>query len=66
MRGLAVSGALGSPEGLPDAVHLLARRDLWARVTDRFPLEQFDDALALLEGSKECGKVMVAVDGSLA
>ena len=44
----------------------LARRDLSALVTDRFPLERFDDALALLEGSKECGKFMVAVDGTLA
>ena len=54
------------PERFADAVDLLARRDLSALVTDRFALEQFDDALALLEGSKECGKVMVAVDGSLA
>ena len=28
-------------------------------VTDRVPLERFDEALATLEGSKECGKVLV-------
>ena len=66
MKEFTVRGSMEYPERFADAVDLLARRDLSALVTDRFPLEQFDDALALLEGSKECGKVMVAVDGSLA
>jgi threonine dehydrogenase-like Zn-dependent dehydrogenase len=66
MKEFTVRGSMEYPERFADAVDLLARRDLSALVTDRFPLERFDDALALLEGSKECGKVMVAVDGSLA
>ena len=65
MKEFTVRGSMEYPERFADAVDLLARRDLSALVTDRFPLEQFDDALALLEGSKECGKVMVAVDGTL-
>jgi hypothetical protein len=31
-------------------------------LTHRFPLEQFDDALDVLQGSKDCGKVLIAVD----
>ena len=66
MKEFTVRGSMEYPERFADAVDLLARRDLSALVTDRFALDRFDDALALLEGSKECGKVMVAVDGSLA
>jgi len=65
MKEFTIRGSMEYPERFADAIDLLARRDLSALVTDRFPLEQFDDALALLEGSKECGKVMVAVDGTL-
>jgi NAD(P)-dependent dehydrogenase (short-subunit alcohol dehydrogenase family) len=66
MKEFTIRGSMEYPERFADAIDLLARRDLSALVTDRFPLEQFDDALALLEGSKECGKVMISVDGSLA
>jgi hypothetical protein len=37
------------------------RRDLSVMITDRVPLDRFDDALAVLAGSKDCGKVMVMI-----
>ena len=50
------------PPRFEDAIDLLARRDLSALVTHRFPLDRFHDALAMLEGSKDCGKVLVTMD----
>jgi threonine dehydrogenase-like Zn-dependent dehydrogenase len=39
------------PARFADSIDLLARRDLSSLVTHRFPLEQFDDALGMLQGS---------------
>jgi len=65
MKQFTIRGSMEYPERFADAVDLLARRDLSAVITDRVPLDRFDDALATLEGSKECGKVLVTVDESL-
>ncbi|MFM7068845.1 MAG: zinc-binding dehydrogenase, partial [Actinomycetes bacterium] len=65
MKELTIRGSMEYPERFADAIDLLARRDVSSVLTDRFPLERFDDALALLEGSKECGKVLVEVNGAL-
>jgi threonine dehydrogenase-like Zn-dependent dehydrogenase len=59
MKQFTIRGSMEYPERFADAVDLLARRDLSAVITDRVPLDRFDDALATLEGSKECGKVLV-------
>lgn len=34
-------------------------------ITHTLPLDDFDTGLALLEGSKDCGKVMITMDGDL-
>ena len=65
MKQFTIRGSMEYPARFADAIDLLARRDLSALITDRVPLERFDDALGVLEGSKECGKVMVTVDESL-
>jgi threonine dehydrogenase-like Zn-dependent dehydrogenase len=52
------------PPRLEDAIDLLARRDMSALVTHRIPLERFDDALSVLTGPADCGKVLIAVDPS--
>jgi threonine dehydrogenase-like Zn-dependent dehydrogenase len=65
MKEFTIRGSMEYPARFADAIDLLARRDLSSLVTHRFPLEQFDDALGLLQGSKDCGKVMVAVDAGL-
>jgi threonine dehydrogenase-like Zn-dependent dehydrogenase len=49
------------PPRFEDALDLLERRDLSPVITHRVPLERFDDALALLRGSRECGKVLVTM-----
>lgn len=62
MKQLTIRGSMEYPPRFADAVDLLARRDLSPMVTHRFPLDRVDDALALLEGGGDCGKVMITVD----
>ena len=64
MKELTIRGSIEYPARFGDAVDLLARRDLSALITDRFPLNEIDAALNLLAASKECGKVMVEVPDS--
>lgn len=61
MKQFTVRGSMEYPERFEDAVELLARRDLSGLVTHRLPLEAFGDGLAVLEGSKDCGKVMITI-----
>ena len=63
MKEFTVRGSMEYPRRFADAIDLLARRDLSAVVTDRFPLERFGDAVDLLSESKECGKVLVTMAG---
>lgn len=65
MKELTLRGSIEYPARFADAVDLLGRRDLSALLTHRLPLERFSDALAVLEGTKDCGKVLVTVDASL-
>lgn len=64
MKQLTIRGSFEYPERFEDAIELLARHDLSALITDTLPLERFADALALLEGSKDCGKVMITMGDS--
>lgn len=61
MKELTIRGSMEYPARFADAVDLLARRDLSALITHRFPLDRVAAALALLGDSRECGKVMVTV-----
>jgi threonine dehydrogenase-like Zn-dependent dehydrogenase len=65
MKQFTIRGSMEYPPRFADAIDLLARRDLSALLTHRLPLEEFPAALALLEGSKDCGKVLVTVDPTL-
>jgi threonine dehydrogenase-like Zn-dependent dehydrogenase len=61
MKQFTIRGSIEYPPRFEDAIELLTRRDLADLVTHRFPLEQFDRGLELLEGSKDCGKVMITM-----
>lgn len=61
MKQFTIRGSIEYPERFADAVDLLGRRDLSEVVTHRFPLEDFSAGLRLLEGSKDCGKVMITM-----
>jgi len=62
MKQFTIRGSMEYPDRFADAIDLLVRHDHSALITHRFPLEQFGDALALLSGSKDCGKVLVTMD----
>ena len=63
MKQFTVRGSMEYPERFEDAIELLERRDLSAVISHKLSLEEFGDGLAVLEGSKDCGKVMITMDG---
>ncbi len=65
MKELTIRGSIEYPARFADAIDLLARRDLSALLTHRYPLEQFDAALTTLQSSNDCGKVLIEVDAAL-
>ena len=64
MKELTLRGSMEYPPRFADSIDLLGRRDLAPLLTHRFALDEIDAALATLEGSKDCGKVLVTVDPS--
>lgn len=64
MKELTIRGSFEYPARFDDAIDLLARRDFTSLLTHRYPLERFDEALDLLQRSKDCGKVLIAIQGS--
>lgn len=61
MKQFSIHGSIEYPPRFEDAIDLLARRDLSKVVTHRVPLERFDEALGVLSGSRDCGKVLVTM-----
>jgi threonine dehydrogenase-like Zn-dependent dehydrogenase len=61
MKQFTIRGSFEYPPRFEDAIELLARRDLSCLVTHTLPLEEFARGIALLEGSKDCGKVMITM-----
>jgi threonine dehydrogenase-like Zn-dependent dehydrogenase len=61
MKQFTIRGSMEYPERFEDAIELLARRDLSGLITHTLPLEDFGRGLAVLEGSKDCGKVMITM-----
>jgi threonine dehydrogenase-like Zn-dependent dehydrogenase len=59
---LTIRGAMEYPARFESGLELLARRDLSAMITHRVPLDDFADALAVLSGNRDGGKVMVTMD----
>jgi threonine dehydrogenase-like Zn-dependent dehydrogenase len=61
MKQFTIRGSFEYPPRFEDAIELLARRDLSFLVTHTLPLEDFARGIKLLEGSKDCGKVMITM-----
>ena len=61
MKQFTICGAMEYPARFESAIELLARRDLSAMITHRYPLDDFARALDTLGGSRECGKVMITI-----
>jgi len=61
MKQFTIRGSFEYPSRFEDAVELLTRRDLSHLVTHTLPLDEFTRGLAILEGSKDCGKVMITM-----
>jgi threonine dehydrogenase-like Zn-dependent dehydrogenase len=62
MKQFTIRGSFEYPPRFEDAIELLDRRDLSSLVTHTLPLGEFGRGLDLLEGSKDCGKVMITMD----
>jgi len=61
MKQFTVRGSMEYPERFEDAIELLTRHDLSHLITHTLPLEEFGAGLEVLEGSKDCGKVMITI-----
>jgi threonine dehydrogenase-like Zn-dependent dehydrogenase len=61
MKQFTIRGSFEYPPRFEDAIDLLARNDLSRLITHTLPLEEFGRGLAMLEGSKDCGKVMITM-----
>jgi threonine dehydrogenase-like Zn-dependent dehydrogenase len=61
MKQFTIRGSMEYPSRFADAIDLLARRDLSAIITHRIPLPRFDEAVALVDGATDCGKVLVTM-----
>ncbi len=61
MKQFTIRGSIEYPERFEDAIELLERRDLSELITHVLPFDAFGEGLAVLEGSKDCGKVMITI-----
>ena len=62
MKQFSIHGSMEYPRRFEDAIELLARRDLSRLITHRVPLARFDEALGVLQGAADCGKVLVTME----
>lgn len=62
MKQLTIRGAMEYPARFENALELLGRKDLSAMITHTFGIEDFGEALEMLQTSKECGKVLITME----
>jgi threonine dehydrogenase-like Zn-dependent dehydrogenase len=62
MKQLTIRGAMEYPEDYGDSLALLGRWDLSPMISHRFPLERFQDALAVARDPQAAGKVLIEID----
>ncbi len=56
---LTINAAMEYPERFEAAIELLARKDLSSMITHRFPIQDHAQAVEVLSGSRDCGKVLI-------
>jgi (R,R)-butanediol dehydrogenase / meso-butanediol dehydrogenase / diacetyl reductase len=61
MKQFSIHGSIEYPRRFEDAIDLLARRDLSKVITHRLSLARFDEALGVLRGATDCGKVLITM-----
>jgi (R,R)-butanediol dehydrogenase / meso-butanediol dehydrogenase / diacetyl reductase len=61
MKEFTITGSFEYPPRFEDAMELLERSELASLITHTLPLEEFDRGIELMEGSKDCGKVMITM-----
>ena len=61
MKQFTIRGSFEYPPRFEDAIELLSRRDLSCLVTHTLPLEEFARGIALIAGSRDCGKVTITM-----
>ena len=59
IKQLMIRGAMEYPEDYTDSLELLARWDLSPMISHRFPLERFQEALAVARDPQAGGKVLI-------
>jgi len=64
MKELTILGSIEYPPDWNDMLNLLERWELSPMITHRFPLERFHDALAVARDQRDCGKVLLEMDGA--
>jgi threonine dehydrogenase-like Zn-dependent dehydrogenase len=62
MKQLTIRGAMEYPDDYNSMIELLARRDLSPMISHRFPLERFEDALAVAGDPAAGGKVLIEIE----
>lgn len=62
MKEFTIRGSMEYPARFEDAIELLERRDLSFLITHALPLAEFGAGLEVLDGSKDCGKVMITME----
>ncbi|MEM9196057.1 MAG: zinc-binding dehydrogenase [Myxococcota bacterium] len=63
MKQLTIRGAMEYPDDYTDALGVLSRWDLSPMITHRFPLDRFEEGLAVATDPNAGGKVMIDIDG---
>ena len=61
MKQFTIRGSFEYPPRFEEAIELLGRRDLSHLITHTLPLEEFAQGLTILDGSKDCGKIMITM-----
>ncbi len=59
MKQLTIRGAMEYPDDYNDSIELLARRDLSAMISHRFPLDRFAEAFATAKDPQAGAKILV-------